>query len=117
MDVKVKRKGFYKIIKAIFEDIAEIEEGYPVLVPIWSNHQIYINDIMIFLDKNKKHYLSVNKYGQLSIETEEEEKKVGHIHFNLEKLNSISFLTLSITGEINENNGMPYNERYRFKLY
>ena len=117
MDIRINKKGFYKIIKAIFEDVAEIEEGYPILIPIWSNHQIYINDIMVFLDKNKKHWLSVNKYGQLSIEREEDEGKVGHIYFNLEKLNSIRFLAQSITGEINEDKGIPYNEMYNFELY
>lgn len=113
MEIRINRKGFYKIIKAIFEDVAEIKKGCPILIPICSSHQIYLNEIMIFLDEDKKHWLSVNSYGQLSIDTEDHRP----IHFNLKQLNSISFLAQSITREINENNGRPYNEMYRFELY
>lgn len=117
MNISVSRKGFYKVISKVFDEIAEIREGYPILIPIEANHQIYINGIMIFLDKEQRHWLSVNSYGQLNIQKEEENIKVNHICFELGSLDSISFLAQSITGEINEESGEPYNEMYRFKVY
>ena len=116
MDIRVSRKGFYKIITSIFDEIGEFKKGHPVLIPIESNHQIYINEIMIFLDKNKKHFFSINAYGQLAIERQEDGYRSNHITFDLKDLESIEFLAQSITEEINEKTGKPYNEMYRFEL-
>lgn len=117
MNVSVSRKGFYKIIKNIFQETAEIKDGYPILIPIESKHQIYINDLLIFLEKDKQHLLSVNSYGQMSIVKENTDgHRSNHIIFNLSSLNSISFLTKSVYTDINPKTNDYYNEMFRFTL-
>jgi len=117
MNITVNKKGFYKLAKKIFEDFAEIKDGYPILIPIESKHQIYINDLLIFLEKDKQHFLSVNSYGQMSIVKENEDgHRSNHIIFNLPSLNSISFLAKSVYTDINPKTSDYYNEMFRFTL-
>lgn len=119
MDFKVNKKGFYKFVKRMFQDTAEIKKGYPVLIPIMHKHQIYINGLCIFLDKsseNREYFFSVNSYGQLSIVKREHGQESNHIIFSLENLKSIEFLTKNVYGPINPKTNDYYNDMYRFSF-
>lgn len=117
MNISVSRKGFYEIVKKVFQETAEIKKGYPILVPIESKHQIYINDLLIFLEEDKQYFLSVNSYGQMSIVKENKDgHRSNHIIFNLPQLDSISFLSKSVYTNINPKTGDYYNEMFRFTL-
>lgn len=116
MQVQVNKKDFYELAKRIFMDIAEIKKGYPVIIPI-SNHHIYINDIICFLDDDAKHYLSFNSYGQMDIIREKENgARENHIGFNLKNLTSLRFHAQNFGGEVNEKNGRYYNESFSFSF-
>lgn len=116
MRIQVNRKDFYKLAKRVFMDIAEIKKGYPVIVPI-SNHHIYINNVLCFLDDDAKHYLSFNSYGQMDIikETDDGNRR-NHICFSLKNLESLRFHAPNFGGEINEKNGRYYNESFEFSF-
>ena len=119
MDFKVDKEGFYKFIKRVFQDTAEIKKGYPILIPIMHKHQIYINDLCIFLDKsteNREYFFSVNSYGQLCVIKRENGSETNHIIFSLEDLQSIAFLTKNVYGPINPKTNDYYNEMYRFSF-
>lgn len=115
MKLQINRKDFYELAKRIFKDFAEIQDGYPVIVPI-SNHHIYINDIMCFLDDDAHHYLSFNSYGQMDIIKEKNGERRNHICFNLSELKSLRFHAQNFSGEMNESNGLYYNESYNFRF-
>lgn len=119
MDFQVNKKGFYNFVKRVFQDTAEIRKGYPILIPIMHKHQIYINDLCIFLDKgttDREYFFSVNSYGQLSIVKRENNKESNHIVFDLKNLQNIAFLTKNVYGSINPKTNDYYNEMYRFSF-
>lgn len=115
MEIKVSKEDFYKLAQRIFEDFAEIKRGYPTMVPI-SNHHIYINGILCFLDDDAKHYLSFNSYGQMSIVREKDGYQTNHICFDLADLKSLRFHARNFRGKINEDNGHYYNESFDFSF-
>lgn len=116
MQIQVSKKGFYKLAKRIFKDIAEIKDGYPVIVPI-ANHHIHINGILCFLDDDVQHYLSFNSYGQMDIQREiKDGARQNHICFDLANLSSLDFLAKNPYGEKNPNTDDYYNDFYRFTL-
>ena len=115
MRIEINKKDFYEFVKRIFKDFAEIKRGYPIMVPI-SNHHIYINDILCFLDDDAKHYLSVNSYGQMIIVREKDDHQTNHICFNLTDLKSLRFHAQNFGGKINEENGHYYNESFDFSF-
>ena len=113
MNIEMSRKAFYEVMKKLFSEISEDENS--LVIPLFSDHQIYINEVMIFLEKDKRNWFFINSYGQLMIQQENDGHKRNIIHFNLKNLKSISFLARNIYGSLNEN-GEPYNEMYRIKL-
>lgn len=116
MQIQVSKKGFYKLAKRIFKDIAEIKDGYPVIVPI-ANHHIHINGILCFLDDNVQHYFSFNSYGQMEIQREREDgTRQNHICFDLSNLSSLDFLAKNPYGKKNPKTDDYYNDFYRFTL-